>query len=176
MRSYHKLSLFAAVGALFLGAALASGGGTAAGPPAPIDPEGRPKKFHEGQVTGYAVWHHHKEGWRFRTTTKKREHHFRGSITVEGGTITHAHSYHLEKTGKLQDHWQLGPKRHTIHFDFRTDRGLDGINFRVSKDAVAIRFNLHIDGKHERHHIFIGHASAHPQQDPFLLVAHPARK
>jgi len=169
-----RLLGFCALAAL----ALALGGGAEGGAPekkgqdSKINPQGRPKAFKEGKHTAYAVWHT-KKGWRLRTTTKAREHHFKGSITVEGGTFVKIHSHHLEKTGELADHWKVGPKRHTVTFDFKTDKGLDGINFTVSEAAKAIRFNLHIDGKHERERILIGAGNHHPQHDPFTLRAHP---
>jgi hypothetical protein len=173
MRRYQRLGL-CAVSALALTLVGSSNGG-APGGGLDINPQGRPTAFKEGKRTAYAVWHT-KKGWRLRTTTKAREHHFKGSIHVEGGTFTAAHSRHLEKEGRLADEWKMGPEKHTIVFDFKTDKGIDGINFRVSKSAKRIRFNLRIDGKHEPERILIGAAGTHPSDDPFTLQAHPGAK
>ncbi len=140
-----------------------------------FDTSGHPTHFKRHEVTGYAIWHNGKH-WHIRTTTKKRMHHFKGSITVEGGTFTRAHGHDLEKTGALADFWTMGPKKHTIRFDFKTDRGIDGIDFHVSKEAKLIRFNLHQDGEHRPHHVWIGHGNHHPHAIPFELVAHPHKK
>jgi hypothetical protein len=175
MRPLKRFGL-CTVSALALAIALAAGGGAEGGAGAAgINPQGHPKNFKEGKVTGYAVWHS-KKGWHLRTTTRKREHQFRGHIRVEGGTVVKIHSYHLEKEGKLEDRWKVGPKRHTITFDFKTDKGIDGINFTVSKKAMRIRFDLHVDGKNEPGHVFVGSAGIHPDQIPFELVAHPLKK
>lgn len=140
-----------------------------------VDANGEPKGFREGESMRYAIWHG-KHGWHLRTTTAKREHQFVGAIHIEGGTFEKPHSFHLEKEGKLQDQWKLSADRTAILFDFKTDRGIDGINFHVSPSAKFIRFHLHIDGKHHADRIFVGHGGHHPPADPFLLVAHPNAK
>ena len=91
-------------------------------------------------------------------------------VRVEGGTIDFIQSIHLEEKGKYEDHWRLGPKRHELTFDFKTDRGVDGINFEVSTEAKVIHFNLHIDGKHHADKIFIGKGNHHPGSDPFNSI------
>jgi hypothetical protein len=138
------------------------------------DPAGKPRQFDAGEVTGYAVWHG-KKGWHLRTTTKKRQHHFKGSIEVAGGTIESIHSHHLEAEGKLQDHWKVGPKRHVVAFDFKTDEGTDGIDFTVSKDAKGVQFHLHSDGQDRPNHVWIGQRGEHPERMPFWLHAPPKK-
>src|SRR5262249_20536369 len=140
-----------------------------------VDANGEPKGFREGESMRYAIWHG-KHGWHLRTTTAKREHQFVGAIHIEGGTFEKPHSFHLEKEGKLQDQWKLSADRTAILFDFKTDRGIAGLNFHVSPSAKFIRFHLHIDGKHHADRIFVGHGGHHPPADPFLLVAHPNAK
>ncbi len=176
MCPYKSLGLFAAVSALSLGTALTFGDTTTTVKLSSIDPHGHPKQFTKGHNAAYALWHEKGKGWRLRTTTHRYENHFRGSITVEGGTIVHAHGHMLEKEGRLADHWQLGPNRQRLTFNFKTDKGIDGINFTVSKAAKAIRFNLHVNGKHAAHLIYVGHTGGHPKHDPFALPAHPHKK
>ena len=85
----------------------------------------------------------------------------------KGGTIDFIQSVLLEEKGKYEDHWRLGPKRHELTFDFKTDRGIDGINFEVSPEAKVIRFNLHIDGKHINELSAGGRDLPFDQQKPF---------
>jgi hypothetical protein len=175
MRRFRLFGLCTASVVAFAIALTAGGGAQGGAPGIGINPQGKPKGFKEGNVKSYAIWHS-KKGWHLRTTTRMFEHTFRGHVTVEGGTFVQVHSFQLEKEGKLADYWKLGPKRHNLTFDFKTDKGIDGINFRVSKGAKVIRFNLHIDGKHERGRVFIGAAGAHPPEIPFVLRAHPLKK
>lgn len=142
----------------------------------PVNAIGEPKGFKAGESARYALWHD-KKGWHLRTTTAKTEHHFVGSIHVEGGGhIEKVHSFHLEASGELQDHWKLDNDRKRLHFNFKTDKGVDGIAFHLTKEAKHVRFNLHIDGKHHAERIFVGHGNHHPQTDPFTLPAHPHHK
>ncbi|HKB39767.1 MAG TPA: hypothetical protein VKD72_25245 [Gemmataceae bacterium] len=141
-------------------------------PRAVLDAIGEPRDFHRGETVRYALWHD-QHGWHLRTTTREKKHGFKGTIEVEGGTLERVHSFRLEKEGRLADHWKLGPQHRCVTFDFETDGGIDGINFRVSKEAKSLRFNLHIDGKHERERIYIGQGGQHPRNDPFTLPAHP---
>lgn len=139
-----------------------------------IDPQGKPA-FEAGSGDLYAVWHD-KHGWHLRTTTAKKQHRFRGTIKVDGGSIVKIHSHHLEKEGRLEDHWKVSKDKKEVVFDFETDKGIDGIGFHLSKEAKHVRFNLHIDGKHQAGKILIGHGKHHPQHDPFTLPAHPHAK
>ena len=100
-------------------------------------------------------------------------HQFTGKIRVEGGTITSVEAHDAEFKARFGEWWKLHEKRHEINIDFLTDRGVDGINFQVSKEAKMIYFNLHIDGKHHKNRIFIGREGQHPEMDPFALPAHP---
>jgi hypothetical protein len=138
------------------------------------DPIGEPKSFKAGDTARYAVWVGPKGTWHVRTTTAKKFHQFTGKIWVEGGVFTSLEPHDLEYKGKFADWWRLSEKRHEIVIDFKTDRGIDGINFQVSKEAKFVYFNLHMDGKHHRDLVFIGRGGHHPDRDPFVLAAHYA--
>jgi len=139
-----------------------------------FDTFGEPKGFKAGDSARYAIWAS-KNGWHIRTTTAKKLHHFTGKILVEGGVVTGVESHDLESKGKFADWWALHEKRHEININFKTDRHIDGINFQVSKEAKQVRFNLHIDGKHQANLIFVGREGHHPENDPFNLPAHPKK-
>jgi hypothetical protein len=152
----------------FVGFSAVQGGGTKEYP----DPRGEPKGFHAGETVRYAIWHN-QHGWHVRTTTAKAEHHFRGHVRVEGGVFERIHSHDLEKEGRLRDWWKVGPERRMVTFEFKTQRALDGIDFRVSKSATRIHFNLHIDGRPQHERVFVGLHNQHPKANPFDLPAHP---
>jgi hypothetical protein len=140
-----------------------------------VDPQGEPAGFKAGHPACYAVWHN-KHGWHLRTTTAKKLHHFKGYVKVEDGHFTKIHSHHLEKEGKCEDHWSVSSDKKEVVFDFKTDKGIDGIDFHLNKDARHIKLNLFIDGKHHAKKILIGHKGHHPEHDPFTLRAHPHLK
>jgi hypothetical protein len=140
-----------------------------------VDPQGEPAGFKAGEGNVYAVWHN-KHGWHLRTTTAKKLHHFTGYVKVEGGSFTKIHSHHLEKEGRCEDHWAVSSDKTEVKFDFKTDKGIDGIDFHLSKDAKHLKFNLHVDGKHHAKKVLIGKGAHHPAHDPFTLPAHPHGK
>lgn len=137
-----------------------------------IDPRGEPEGFRPRLPMRYAVWHGAK-GWHLRTTTAQVQHRFHGTVRVEGGTIEAVASVALEDKGKDDDRWRLNAARTELTFDFKTDRGVDGIDFQVSASAKKVRFDLSADGKRESEVIHIGHRGAHPQHMPFTFFAHP---
>jgi hypothetical protein len=141
----------------------------------PAEIQGKPAGFEAGKGDLYAVWHD-RHGWHLRTTTARKQHRFSGHVKVEGGAFAKVHSHHLEKEGRLEDHWALSKDKKEVVFDFETDKGIDGIDFHLSKEAKHVRFNLHVDGKHQAHKILIGHGKHHPAHDPFSLPAHPPVK
>ena len=89
------------------------GGKTTAKPAvAGPSPLGEPDGFRKGETWRYAVWYDTKaKGWRLRTTTAKALHHFKGSITVEGGNVSSITSYMLEASGKYENAAQGAPPR-----------------------------------------------------------------
>ena len=112
-----------------------------------IDPRGEPKGFKAGLSARYAVWYDAKDNvWRVRTTTAKKLHRFHGEVRVVGGEITGLSSHALEAQGKAEDHWRAN--KQAVTFDFKTDKGIDGINLRLGKNVTAIHFDLRVDGAH----------------------------
>ena len=138
---------------------------------------GKPEDYKAGDTYRYAVWHDD-DGWHMRTTTAKKEHHFKGAITVKGGKIIEVK---LVK-GDRKDRFVLGPEKHNLIFDFTTDEGEDGLDFRCGKEADSIEWNLEIGGedkgpvKKQPGRIFIGKKGEHPDEVPFTTTAHPKAK
>src|SRR6476660_7791070 len=92
-----------------------------------INPAGEPKQFAQGMNAMYAVWHN-KNGWHFRMTTAKKERRFSGLISVKDGEFVKVTSHNLELVGPKNDRWLVSPDNRALKFDFRTDKGVDGIN------------------------------------------------
>jgi hypothetical protein len=140
-----------------------------------IDPRGKPK------VPGndaYMLWKD-PEGWHVRTVAnvKGGPVHFRGVISVKGGTLEHLHGV---LTGK-KDRFIEGPGEKSVTFDFVTKGAdekdaQDGVSFGVSGDDPMLTFVLEIgkaEPKFEGDRIYIGENGRHPRMNSFELAAHP---
>ncbi len=135
--------------------------------------QGKPEKYNPGDIYCYAVWHDD-DGWHLRCTTKKKEHHFKGTIVIKGGKFGDTK---LVK-GERKDRYRIGPERHKMEFDFTTDEAEDGIDFHAGKEADSIEWDLEIGGekggvKKQPDHVFVGKNGEHPDSIPFTTVAHP---
>ena len=169
---FKRLSVFAtALLAVSLAVSVCMAGGKGNRPP--MDPRGEPEGLKGGVLECYKVWHND-NGWHVHVVNGKgsKDHHYQGTITVENGVMEDLHS-HLAKINGVQAQWKLGPKKNEVSRDFATPEKEDGINFRVSKSAVAIRLKLTIDGKNAPDRIFIGKRGDHPESTTFEVVAHP---
>jgi hypothetical protein len=135
---------------------------------------GKPKGFGPGKVTAYWVWH--EDGvWHFRTTGGgKGAHRFNGTIEVIGGQLVGLNGKKGEYAGKYVDRYVFNKTLTAIAFDFRTDEGVDGLNFAVDPAATGLRFTLAIDGEAHPKHIRVGKAGDHPAKAMFVAPAHPA--
>jgi hypothetical protein len=136
---------------------------------------GRPAGFGHGEPLSYGIWHTGNV-WHLRTSTARKSHRFKGSVTAEGGTFDGIDSFRLEGKGKVEDHWRLSANRRELHFDFKTAREVDGIDLRVSNSVKRLRFDLHIDGKHRPERVFLGPSGTHPDRIPFTLTTSGKKK
>lgn len=139
------------------------------------DPQGEPTKMEGGKVQSWYVWHD-KDGWHVRTTTKKMEHQFSGTVRVTGGQFKEVTASKLEQNKAVKDWWVLEDKDRTLKFDFKTNGAMDGIDFTLGGKADDITFTLKIDGEDKTERIFIGKDSAHPKSNTFVMPAHPNKK
>ncbi len=140
----------------------------------PMDPRGEPSgHLKKGTEECFKVWHN-PDGWHVRVVNGKgsREHRYQGTITVEGGVIENMSSHFAKRNGQ-ENQWKHGAKKNEISFDFATKEKEDGINFKASKTATAIRFSLKIDGQSVPDRICIGNRGDHPESTTFALDAHP---
>jgi hypothetical protein len=132
---------------------------------------GKPKDFSTGKVNAYWIWYD--DGiWYFRTTGGgKGAHRFNGTIQVVGGKLIDLKGKKGEYSGKNVDRYVFSPTG--IAFDFRTDEGVEGLNFAVDKAATALKFTLALDGQAAPRHIRIGKQGDHPAGAVFTVPAHP---
>ena len=145
---------------------------------AQINPQGKPGDTGVGKTEHYEVWHD-QSGWHVRTFTKEYDHHFRGSISVQGGEFEKVKGFKQEHKGATKDAFVLGPENKKITFDFSTKGSVDGVDFHVKGETAVLKFNLLMgqkEPKFEPARIFIGEGLAHPSGDPFELPAHVPKK
>ena len=95
------------------------------------------------------------------------EHHFRGSIHVDGGSVSSVHGVLTEH----KDRWLVSPDRKGIIFDF-VAKAEDGLSFVVQNRHATLSFDLEIGGQAPRfdpERIFVGEKGHHPIDSPFDL-------
>lgn len=147
-----------------------------------IDPVGRPEKFRQGALTGYAVYFE-KGAWNLRMTSKekgkkKKRAVFTGTITVDKGRITDGAFQGLEVPKNAKDlpksDWiRMHRDQKGFDFHFITLGKTDGLSFQTTKTSETITFKLLTSGDDETRTIMIGKRGQKPDKDPFDLPAHP---
>lgn len=124
--------------------------------------EGRPTALRQSADTGYYLWHGD-DGLHLWTTTGDAPHTFTGTITTDGALVDVAF-----ERGDPGD-WLIQDGDRTLLFSFRTDRGTDGVNFRV-RGGREVRFDLALDGRQvDADRIRVGRDNGHPKRNPFTV-------
>ncbi len=146
--------------------------------------DGRPI-FAEGAELGYYVWRDG-ETWHVRWTTMGRMRFFSGSVEATGGELKSFKRVDVETERKVlypgrAPAVRVGPRGRVhsrggrapvvverkqdkiekdgdrrIVFSARTNNDIDGFQFKLDKDVVAVRFVLEIDGRRMPQHVEIG--------------------
>lgn len=134
---------------------------------------GKPKDFSAGKVNAYWIWYD--DGiWHLRTTGGgKGAHRFNGQVEAIGGKLIGLKGKKGEFGGKLVDQFVFNQASTAITFDFKTDEGVDGLNFAVDAAATGLKFTLAIDGQASPKHIRVGQQGDHPAGAVFTVPAHP---
>ena len=133
----------------------------------------KPKNFSIGKINSYWIWFDDGE-WHFRTTGGgKGAHHFVGEIVVNGGQFKQITGLKGEKGGKLVDKYIFNGNKTIIKFNFKTDEGVDGIDFTLTNSSDNLKFSLFMDGKSNPGNIRIGKDGDHPPDGTFTTSAHP---
>jgi hypothetical protein len=129
--------------------------------------EGRPVDFEHGDPGRTYLWHDG-TGWHLRTTdTVPVAHHYTGSVGASpGAAFADVDKVRLDPGDRLWvDHG-------TLHYDFTTYSGIDGIDFRVTacdaaRTSEQLTFTLRKGGAADPGLVDLGAGRAHPGSDPF---------
>jgi hypothetical protein len=124
-------------------------------------------------VNAFWVWYENGK-WHLRTTGGgKGAHRFQGAVEVVGGKLTGLKGGDGEARGKNADRFVFNAALTEIKFDFKSNEGVDGLNFAVDGAATEIRFTLAFDGESSPKHIRVGRDSDHPAGATFTVPANP---
>jgi hypothetical protein len=139
------------------------------------EPRDRPTEHPRGTAVGaprglgphhpQALWvWHDPDGtsWHLRSTTQSQRHRFSGRVWVNDGTVADVNPNRLE----FRDRLRIAPRG--VEFDFQTDGGVDGFDFRAV-GARCVNFALFIDGRGEPDRVKIGASEARPRHHVFTL-------
>jgi hypothetical protein len=125
--------------------------------------QGRPASFSAGGTDGYYVWHDD-DGLHLRTTDSSGVFKYTGILRTNG-TFADVNPVRLEP----DDKFEVLDGGHTLHFQFVTAEGVDGLDFRVD-GGTRVRFALERDGHLiDTSNIFLGEDSVHPKHNPFSI-------
>jgi hypothetical protein len=127
--------------------------------------EGKPDTIY--RENGYFIWHDN-SGLHLRTADKGRydgRHVFTGVIRTDGKFINID-----DRQTERGDHIWVSRDRDTINFRLSSDRGLEGLDFRI-RGGEHVSFELYMDGKRiDRKDIFLGNNGRHPKSSKFSLA------
>lgn len=144
--------------------------------------DGQPT-FTEGMSTGYYIW---REGdlWHVRWTTTGTKRHFAGLVLAKSGDLKSLKRIDLESgtlvvrrgsrggrpavTRKEQDKVEKDGKQR-IRFNSQNDGDIDGFDFKVDKNVMALRFTLEISGKAAHNRVEAGKNNQKMSETPFTV-------
>lgn len=124
--------------------------------------QGKPD-FTAGAALGAYVWHDSDgQHVRFTTVENKVVRQFSGKVC--GKDITALTPVRTD----VGDGIRVGPEGHCVMFDFKTNAGVDGFDFRMPDGDIA--YDVNIDGAPlPVNKIHIGSAGVSPKNNPFTL-------
>ena len=126
--------------------------------------QGRPESLDAGGTNGWYFWHDD-AGLHIRTTTPADRNHVFTAILTTGGVFRDVDKVRLEHA----DDVQLLDGGHVLIVRFHTYAGIDGVDFRIGGgDGLHLRFD-EAGNLVPASHIFLGHFSVHPGDNPFSV-------
>ena len=124
---------------------------------------GAPRGLAPGHQETIWVWHDDNGTmWHVRSTTHSKMHRFSGRVWAPDGSIGDVHPTRLEWGDRIR----LAGRN--VEFDFHTDGGIDGFDFRTGAPQ-CVRFAFFIDGRGDPARIKIGGGEQHPRHHVFAL-------
>lgn len=134
---------------------------------------GKPNNFSIGKINAFWVWCEN-DVWHIRTTGGgKGTHRFQGQIIVSGGKLSGLQGNSVDVSKKSSDRFIFNPKKTALAFDFKTDEGVDGIDFKVDNADARLTFAMILDGESHPKHIHVGKAGDHPPTAIFYAPGQP---
>jgi hypothetical protein len=126
---------------------------------------GQPSGFERGQRAGYWIWMDEGGEWHLRVTTAGRPRRFQGRVAPFGPGRVHL-------TGTTRTEWRdrVVQRPRAVVFDFTTQGGVDGIDFRPDgrpgrgrghghgrgRGHGCLKFHLKLDGEGDVKRVFLG--------------------
>jgi hypothetical protein len=130
----------------------------------PLRIQGRPESLDGGGANGWYVWHDD-TGLHIRTTTPAARDHVFTAVLTTAGVFRDVDKVRLEN----KDDVQLLDGGHVLIVRFHTYAGIDGADFRIAGgDGLHLRFD-EAGNLVPASHIFLGHFSVHPGDNPFSV-------
>jgi len=125
---------------------------------------GGPRGLNPGHPESFWVWHEDNgTAWHLRSTTHRNLHRFSGRVWTSDGSIVDVHPTRLEWGDRIR----LAGRN--VEFDFHTDGGVDGFDFRTAAPQQCVHFALFIDGRGDPARIKIGGGEQRPRHHVFTL-------
>jgi hypothetical protein len=124
---------------------------------------GAPRGLAPGHPETLWVWHDDNAGaWHVRATTRRQLHRFSGRVWTSDGQIVDVHPTRLEWGDRIR------VAGRNVDFDFHTDGGIDGFDFRTA-GTQCVHFALFIDGRGDPGRVTVGAGDMHPRHHVFTL-------
>jgi hypothetical protein len=122
-----------------------------------------PGELHHARGDGLWIWHEERGSeWHVRTSTHAQARRFSGRVWLAEGAFADVRPNRTEWSDRLR------ASARAIEFDFHTQGGVDGFEFRVN-DARCVHFALFIDGRAEPEDVHIGAGGSRPSRHVFTL-------
>jgi hypothetical protein len=109
------------------------------------------------------VWHDDNgDTWHVRSTTHRQMHRFSGRVWAAQGSIVDVRPTRLEWGDRIR----TTPRG--AEFDFHTDGGIDGFDFRTA-GPHCVHFALFVDGRGDPGRVNVGPGELHPRHHVFTI-------
>lgn len=125
--------------------------------------EGKPPRLRPNAAMSYWIWQSGKGDWHLRSTTAQQLHRFQGRVHPrEGATLGNIKATRLEWGDRVRLQGE------DIVFDFSTQGGEDGFDFKLDGDA-CVEMDLRIDKSSHPKLVVIGKTEQAPSAAHFVV-------
>ena len=125
--------------------------------------DGKPPRLRPGATMSYWVWQSTRGDWHLRSTTAQQLHRFQGRVhPLEGASLSNLKPTRLEWSDRIRLQGE------DIVFDFSTQAGEDGFDFKLNGNA-CVEMDLRIDKAPHPKLIVIGKTEQAPAAAHFIV-------